>query len=266
MESLKSLYKIVFNDSSIFIDEYFNRLVNSRNTFTIECDGKIVASMQMFEFEAKACGQILHCGYIYAVMTHPEYRRQGYMSRLMISVLSEAQNRKYDFVFLVEQEPYLRNIYSKFGFKPSFSIKNECYSVVPSNNTCVVDARNDIAFEIYVGMKFDAVYLPRKIFDFEVDTIVAEGGKSYYVETENGERAWGLFIKKNDCTLRVLELVGNDNLCQILIKHAACMLSCCDVITSQHGGNIRHGMACLLSDSVNFDMLKSMYVSLLLDE
>ena len=62
-------------------------------------------------------------GYIYAVVTHPDYRGQGICRTLMESV---KENKKYDFLVLVPQNESLFEFYAKMDFlKVPLLVKKE---------------------------------------------------------------------------------------------------------------------------------------------
>lgn len=51
--------------------------------------------------------------YVYAVATHPDYRKQGFMQKC----IDYSQALDYDFLCLVPAEAYLFDVYAKFGFQ-----------------------------------------------------------------------------------------------------------------------------------------------------
>ena len=69
-ESLMSLWATVFGDDRDCILSFFNTLYAPERAFVIEADSRIVSAAYVIPF-----GEVR---YIYAVATHPDYRRRGY--------------------------------------------------------------------------------------------------------------------------------------------------------------------------------------------
>jgi len=88
--------------------------------FSLYKQGKPIASVTLSLHEARAR--------IDDVGTLPEFQGNGYATRLMIYVLSEAQKQGADFCFLEASESGL-SIYQRLGFEPLFT----SYVYTPAN-------------------------------------------------------------------------------------------------------------------------------------
>jgi len=120
-ENLKALWKRCFpQDTDSFIDFYFKEVYREEESLVHIENGQVVAFLQMISYNIKI-GKTIHPSiYLSGVMTHPDYRRKGYMNQLLQKAFDEMKCRKKAFVFLIPQEEYLFDFYAKFGFERAF--------------------------------------------------------------------------------------------------------------------------------------------------
>jgi len=117
-EILKSIWKYCFpQDSARFINFYFDRVYVNDETLVYEENGLPVASMQIIPYLIETGKNILHGGYISGAMTHPDFRKKGYMNKLLLSSFDEMVGKNYDYAFLIPQEKGLIDMYAKYGFR-----------------------------------------------------------------------------------------------------------------------------------------------------
>jgi len=116
-ETLIQMWKICFpTDSERFIFFYFDKLYANEETLVYVIKDLPVASLQIIPYQIKSCDHILQGGYISGAMTHPNYRKKGYMDKLLKASINEMVKKKYDYVFLIPQEKELIGMYAKYGF------------------------------------------------------------------------------------------------------------------------------------------------------
>jgi len=117
-ETLMRLWKLCFpQDSDSFIRSYFDKIYANDKTLVYIDDEQPVASFQMIPYRLKTGETLLWGGYISGAMTHPDYRKKGYMAQLLNMSFNEMIKKGYDYAFLIPQEEWLIKMYEKFGFR-----------------------------------------------------------------------------------------------------------------------------------------------------
>ena len=117
-ETLKSLWKMCFPaDSEKFIRLYFNKVYENDETLVYIENELPVASLQMIPYQIKAGDDLYMGGYISGAMTHPDYRKKGYMAQLLSASFDEMTKKEYDYTFLIPQEKHIVKFYEKYGFR-----------------------------------------------------------------------------------------------------------------------------------------------------
>jgi Predicted acetyltransferase involved in intracellular survival and related acetyltransferases len=118
---LKKLWRLCFpEDTEYFVNLYFDKVYTNENTLIFLENDKPVASFQMIPYPIKNNDQIKLAGYISGTMTHPDYRRKGIMSRMLKYSFDAMREKGYDFSFLIPQEGWLFEYYSRFGYEEAF--------------------------------------------------------------------------------------------------------------------------------------------------
>ncbi|MDR2682633.1 MAG: GNAT family N-acetyltransferase [Dysgonamonadaceae bacterium] len=132
---LKEMWKLCFPmDTGIFIDFYFDEVYKNDETLVYFENGKPVAAFQMIPYALKNGGEISQAAYISGAMTHPDFRRKGFMKELLFASFDIMQGRGFDYTFLIPQEAWLFDFYAKFGYKttlPPGNLANQYENVGP---------------------------------------------------------------------------------------------------------------------------------------
>ena len=110
---LKKLWHLGFGDSEDFIDLFFSTAFSPDRCRVILLEGQPVAAHYWLDVTCRN----QKMAYLYAVVTHPDFRGQGLCRRLMedTHVLFRAQG--YCAELLVPGEPGLRRMYAKMGYQ-----------------------------------------------------------------------------------------------------------------------------------------------------
>ncbi|MDR1527332.1 MAG: GNAT family N-acetyltransferase [Dysgonamonadaceae bacterium] len=115
---LKALWKICFpEDTDLFITFYFNEIYKNDETLICLEDHQPVAALQIIPYSIKTGNHIRKGGYLSGIMTHPAYRKRGYMDKLLNASFDEMKKKSYDYTFLIPQEKELAVMYAKYGFR-----------------------------------------------------------------------------------------------------------------------------------------------------
>ena len=115
---LKILWKLCFpKDSDYFIDFYYDRIYQDDETLVCLENNRPVAALQIIPYSIKTGNQIRQGGYLSGIMTHPDFRKRGYMDKLLQAAFDEMIKKGYDYTFLIPQEKGLVAMYAKYGFR-----------------------------------------------------------------------------------------------------------------------------------------------------
>ena len=110
----KPLYKeAFFEDSDNFVEYYYNEKTKE-NRILADIEGESIKSMIMLNpYTVSVLGKKYGLDYIVAVATKKEYKRQGYMRRLLDKVLIDMNSEKVPFTYLI---PANKDYYLPFDF------------------------------------------------------------------------------------------------------------------------------------------------------
>lgn len=127
---LKKMWRLCFpDDTDDFVDFYFRDVYKGEETLILLGEGSPVASLQVIPYRLRIDGDICRAGYISGAMTHPEFRRRGYMEVLLKRSFEMMKGWKYDYTFLIPQEQWLFDFYGKYGYFSAFPTGEEILSV-----------------------------------------------------------------------------------------------------------------------------------------
>ncbi|MDR0768979.1 MAG: GNAT family N-acetyltransferase [Dysgonamonadaceae bacterium] len=144
--ALKIMWKCSFpTDTDSFIDFYFREVYKNDETLVYLEDREVVAALQMIPYTLKNHSETLQAGYISGAMTHPDFRRRGFMKALMYASFETMRAKHYDYTFLIPQETWLFRFYEKFGY-------NVCVSspFLPESKTFHNSQHPEIPFRVYI--------------------------------------------------------------------------------------------------------------------
>ncbi|MDR1562879.1 MAG: GNAT family N-acetyltransferase [Dysgonamonadaceae bacterium] len=118
MPAQKDMWKQCFPDDEDEFVEFYFREVYSRNNTLVYLKGKEpVAALQMIPFTLNSNGKTYTASYLSGVMTRPDSRRKGYISKLILRSLKIMSRRGCAYSILMPQELWLFDFYKQFGFK-----------------------------------------------------------------------------------------------------------------------------------------------------
>lgn len=127
MESeLKLVLKKSFeSEPDDIIEAFFNERVVYNNCLITLHNGKIIASLYLFDSHIILENKKIPSYYLYCVGTLPPYRGNGIMSSLLTYTKSLAKQRGISYLFLLPQTKKLYDFYLKRGFQKFFK-KRDC--------------------------------------------------------------------------------------------------------------------------------------------
>lgn len=119
----RKLWEEIFTeDTSEFLDYYYEVKIGDNEIYVIEDDDEIVSMIHLNPYEMRVGNQIYQTHYIVAVATKESYRKRGLMRQLLNHVLEVMTDRGEPFAFLM---PASEAIYKPFGFEFIYEQRTE---------------------------------------------------------------------------------------------------------------------------------------------
>jgi len=204
---IKLLWKTVFLDSEDYIHRFISHF-GIENCYVCETDDTVVAMAFALPTTLKSkivnpkskIVNYLPLYYLYACATHPHYRQQGIMEKLLETIYSEACRENMAGIFLRAAAPDLVSYYRKLGFEDFF------YGGFFNHNEHKRDTKNFISPETYLKKRIQKlenvcfVNWDERFFKFLHDT------GTHFCECSNEIFAFRIM---ND-TILIDEVLGNN--------------------------------------------------------
>lgn len=202
IDRIRELMKSVFKDPDEFLAFYFSRIYTNGLSLIVEHEGELAASMQILPYDLKVDERIVKAGYIFGAMTHPEYRRQGYMSKLLQTSFQVMKEQGMEASFLIPQEEWLFDFYSAYGYMKAFPIAIDIVRVDDRIKSTVQ------AFVVSEQMEMGSIYsalqdrMPRVVrktasqANLLIDEFVLSGGEVFAspqgiaLAYKSGKKVW----------------------------------------------------------------------------
>lgn len=199
---IRYLYEKIFDDSEVFVDYFFSGPVYSHDVLVLEVDDEIVSMLQLVPKDVVYRGERCIVHYIYAVATDDNYRKCGYMERLLEKTFEDLKQKGEPFTYLVPVNP---DVYKKFGFRMSYLKPKYGLNLEPGQIKVYHPNRMDSA----IAAKLCSQILPAKYDTYLVhneayfDKIFKELEieKGYLVYHTEGERLKGYSLVASDDTV-----------------------------------------------------------------
>ncbi|MDR0421072.1 MAG: GNAT family N-acetyltransferase [Prevotellaceae bacterium] len=132
-----ALYKLCFDDSAEFVNFYFNKRYTEKNHFTISKNNSPVAALQVIPYMMTFFDAKISMAYLSAICTHPDFRKQGLMTKLMEKTHKQLFADGTYAAFLIPAEPQLFDVYRKNDYETVF------YRTKQRINTCGFCVKKD---------------------------------------------------------------------------------------------------------------------------
>ncbi|MDR0427248.1 MAG: GNAT family N-acetyltransferase [Dysgonamonadaceae bacterium] len=159
-EPLMSLWKRCFpSDTEAFIRFYFEKVYKDSETLLFINENQLVASLQMIPYPVKTGNSIGMAGYIYGAMTHPDFRKRGYMEKLLEFSFLEMKKNAYDYTFLIPQEDWLFGVYEKYGYTKAFPTSKDKTVEAPEQLSCLPRDKEIRVYKTPAEINLDDAYL-----------------------------------------------------------------------------------------------------------
>ena len=112
-----------FNDPKWFVKFFLDNKLSLENCYVCTVDNKVVSLLHVIPLKIKLHKNDFNGAYIYGVCTLPEYRNNGYMTKLMKYTHKVCLENGYECAFLSPASEKLENFYEKLEYSNFFRIK-----------------------------------------------------------------------------------------------------------------------------------------------
>ena len=116
LPQLKALWALGFGDTEREIEAFFTICYPAATGFCAEEDGRLIAAAYALPQELAWGERSVKAAYLYAVTTHPDFRKQGVCKKLLGYAEKELRKRYVDCLLLVPASDALRAYYETLGF------------------------------------------------------------------------------------------------------------------------------------------------------
>ena len=116
LPQLKALWALGFGDTEQEIEAFFAISYPTATGFCAEEDGRLIAAAYALPQELAWGEKNCRSAYLYAVTTHPDFRKRGICAKLLAYAEKELTKRYFDCLTLVPATDALRAYYETLGF------------------------------------------------------------------------------------------------------------------------------------------------------
>ena len=202
------------------LNSFFNYVMDRGNTVIQEVDERIVSTVHIQYFDLVFNGRILKASYLSHIATHPDYRRAGYMSQCMQSVLDECEN-KVLFTFIEASNP---KMWERFGFQNAathryYELNASHFTAISSKGVSEDLTAEDLKHCYDEMMKHFDGYRIRDLHYFETMIKEAKQCKEhiYIARSSQGPQGYVRFQEQNGVVkVRELLYTGSNACCRLL--------------------------------------------------
>ena len=208
---IMALWRKCFIDSERYIKLFLNTFYSPSNVVTIERDGQVLAFLFLLSMPVKFYTREVRASYIYAVCTHPQFRRQGLMKELMEKAFKKARRRGDRFLFLVPADKWLSDVYQRMGFREAFFVKNRQIHLQSTtfDTKCISEAKSANTVYSYLRKKWEthavSVLHSAKEIRFDMIDFRVENGGCYLYKKDKKVVGFIMAFRRKD-TLYIREL------------------------------------------------------------
>ncbi len=271
---LKRLWKAVIpSESDTYLEFYFQRRFEPSEVFLLRVNGKPV-SMQtamrvsMMTRQGECSGR-----YIYAAMTHPDYRRQGYFRMLDDYMVGQLRRYGETFTCLLAGNSSVTACCERLGYLPVFG---RWMQFVPLYRDAPMPPIIPLLFGKFsqlrsfflerIGSERDVVFHPGLELRYVYDEFLLTGGRICGFVENGVERYAAYRLMEKQKALVLMETDGDPFMtAQILMQHTGMKKAVVNTPTQQDDGGMYrlYGLGRILNGGL-FSKRGS-YMSMMLD-
>ncbi|WP_029903007.1 GNAT family N-acetyltransferase [Prevotella sp. 10(H)] len=224
MPLVRQMWKTCFGDDDDFLDILFKYKYRNENTLIYFEDGIAVASLQMLPYTITFYGEEIPFAYLAGLCTLPEYRKKGFMAKLIHRAHEIMRQREIPLSILVPAEDWLYGFYEKYGYEKVFENGNT--PLYPLKKILIQHPDLEEAYTVYDAMFREKDFCVQKTFcDFKaiVEEQILDGFPEKYdiagmARIMDREFLLGLYSKKNPDKEKI-EVEDERLLCRLLFGY-----------------------------------------------
>lgn len=133
---IRLLWQAVFKDSEDYVNSFIAHF-GIENCYVSKQSGEIASMVFALPVAVSGKWYAVNMWYIYACATRPQYRKQGFMVKLLETVYHEACLKNVAGVFLHPANHHLANYYRKLGFEDFFYHNKIIFNRPPHTAYCL---------------------------------------------------------------------------------------------------------------------------------
>ena len=116
-----ALWELCFGESSESSRFYFDaKYRDDRVVVERDASGVVISALQLIPYRMTFGGEMVDVSYVSSACTHPAWRGQGIMKRLLAEGLRRTRARGHALSILIPQETWLFDYYGRQGYLPVF--------------------------------------------------------------------------------------------------------------------------------------------------
>lgn len=215
---VKDLWRNCFDDTKEFIDFYFDECYEAKNTLVIFDGHKLCSSLQLRPYEIMIRETRFKVYYIVGVATWPEYRKRGYVTKLIKHAGKIMDERGYYISILL---PFDYSFYRRYGWEVCYDLlhyvdldlkvskldinSNDFFSISPGGD---LRHLNDL-YEAYVNQNHGYITRNDREWDIILNDFEIDGGSCYLYKKDRLPQGYVL-LTKEDTNIVIRELAYGD--------------------------------------------------------
>lgn len=204
---LLQLWKSAFGDHGGFWELFLETAFLPEHCRCITEGGQTTAAL--YWFECSCSGQKM--AYVYAVVTHPDHRGRGLCRTLLTDTQDHLSGHGYTAVLLVPEQPALRRMYEKLGYRTCTAVSE--FSCIAGDSAASL---RTIGPAEYAALR--RKYLPE-------NSVIQEGENLTFLSAQAQFYAGQDFLLaayEDNGTLYGMELLGNPDTAPCIVKSLGC--------------------------------------------
>lgn len=225
---LSQLWYLCFHDGEPYRSFYYDNLFKAEDTLVYMAEDKPAAMLTLLRAQKVQDGRLTPVRYVYAVATHPEYRRKGYAAALLAyanqnCTKNPVSDSDYSTTLLVPASKELFGYYGKLGYHTQYYLKHITVARSEENYGQSDILTSDLTASEYDRIRAEAFYKEGNVLwsvealDYMIREIRFTGGHAVKMTLQNQECAAVYYVDGNDLVIK--ELAAPDTLVMPLIQH-----------------------------------------------
>ncbi len=221
LRQTRDLWRTCFHDSEEFMDIYFTQKFPRAEHFYEIADGRVVAAVQTFLYDALIGGKSVKMSYLSGLAVLPDYRGRGLAEQLIRRVLLRDEERGVALSFLIPGNERLRDFYRQTrhgGYETCSYLAVQAMekktSTLPVLNINIEDAPDTTLYNFYIhSLQRTANALLPTATDFfaAIASCRLDGGQGITARRNEEILGMALAHPQSDGSFLLTDLVAEDN-------------------------------------------------------